>query len=142
MSTQVEGPIVAETHFAEFSIECRVGSYNNYFRIINHKHPEIGLRLYRSSAMKLVEMLPEAVKKASEMEAKGLEDKTIEDVSIINEFGTSKIKLYIEMNKGYANIYLRLFVEKDGSEQPCRYGCKFTPKDNLDKLYKFIISNK
>ena len=92
--------------------------------------------------MKLIEMLPVAVETAKKMEEEGLEDKTIKDVSTINAFDNSEVRLYVEMHKGYANIFLRLFVQKDGTEQACRYGCRFSPQDNLDKLSKFIIQNK
>lgn len=140
----MSGPLVSKLHFSDFTLECRKGEYDNYFIFVNHKHQAAkGLRLYKSSMMKLIEVFPDALQQSKLMEKAGLEDGTTKDIAVINKVNNTEVILYVRMYHGLAYIYLRLFVlQEDGTKQACSYGCRFNPQDNIEKMFDFIIENK
>lgn len=142
-STHQEGPVVAELHLSECTIQAREGKYGNYFLLVNYKNPEKPLRLYKPAAVNLINMLPEAFDVAKTMELQTYPEGTNYTVATIKKWDNFEINLYVKMFQGKSYVFVRMFMEQeDGSWQPSTYGVQISNMDNIQTITNFVNKNK
>ena len=143
MSHQIEGRLVNELHLSECILQSRVGKFGNYFLLVNHKHPEKTLRLYKPAAMELINMLPEAFNVAQTMEIRSYPEGSSHTVTTLNKRNNAVVNLYVSMYQGKAYVFVRLYMEQpDKTLRPSAYGVQFTPTDNVQVITNFVNQNK
>lgn len=130
-------------------LECTInywvpkdGIHKPYFTLVNPQRKEHPLRLYRTSMVKIVDQLPKAFEKASELEANYPGEEMLHEVAVVNKHKNSYVRLIVTTFAQSAYVYVRLYEKKDDKMEPSRYGVRFMRGDNFKAFNDFVASCK
>lgn len=112
---------------------------NDFYLLINEAQPDHPLRLYPSAMAKLVESLPKAIAQAKLVDKTEVENDTRYDICQVAQHGMTKVRLYVNMYKTRAIVWLRLFSGKPkGPILPTKCGIRFDLDENIDAIVEFV----
>lgn len=116
---------------------------NDYFLLTNEAQPEHPLRLFPSAMTKLVDNLPKAIEQAKLVDKTEVDNDTRYDICQVSQHGMTKVRLYVNMYKTRAIIWLRLFSGKpNGPILPTKCGIRFHLDENIDAIVDFAKCNE
>lgn len=111
---------------------------NDYFLFVNEAQPDHPLRLFPSAMKKLVENLPKAIEQAKLVDKTDVDNDTRYDICQVAQHGMTKVRLYVNMYKTRAIVWLRLFSGKpNGPILPTKCGIRFHIDENVDAIVEF-----
>lgn len=116
---------------------------NGYFLLTSHSNPAHPLRIYPSAMTKLPKQLEFAFTEAQDLEQQHRPDDEHYDCGTINKHGSMLVRLVLSTFQERVHIWLRLYtLGEEGAILPTKTGVRFSIKDGVDVISKFITKNK
>lgn len=127
-----------------FNIEAfKPAKENGYYLLTSHSDPSHPLRIYPSAMAKLARQLEFAFSEAQDLEQQHRPDNEQYDCGTINKHGSMMVRLVLSTFQERVNIWLRLYtLGEEGAILPTKTGVRFSVKDDVDAISKFITKNK
>lgn len=152
--TPITFKTLTRAHVTDVALDCLELTYctleaykptkgNGYFQFTSKSNPVQPLRVYPSAMSKLPNLLEYAITEAAELEQQKLPDNENYNCGTLNEHGNMMVRLVLSTFQERVNIWLRLYtLGEDGAILPTRTGVRFSPKDDVETIFKFIAKNK
>lgn len=142
--TMAEDTLVDTLDLTFFKIEAfKPPNANGYFLLTSHDDPAHPLRMYPSTIAKLPRQLEFAFDQAQDLEQEHRPDNENYDCGTINKHGSMLVRLVLSTFQHRVNIWLRLYtLGEEGAILPTKTGVRFSVKDSVDSISKFITKNK
>lgn len=137
--------LVASLEMLDCSIQYYVpedGVHKPYYMLVNPQRKDFPLRLYRSAMVKLVDGLPKAFAKASELESNYPGDEMHYEIALVHKYNNSYVRLVVITFSETAYVYIRLYDKRDDKMEPTRYGVRLMKGDNLAAFNDFVAKCK